>query len=225
MASRSYRPVIGLALAAAALTAGLWVGLGVGRPPSPAGPAQVEGATVLPAPRPLTGFSLVDQAGRPFGLERLKGQWSLLFFGYTHCPDICPMTLATLKQVRERLAAVPGVAGATRVVFVSVDPDRDTPGQIQAYLAHFGPEFVGVTGEEGQLQAFTRQLGVFYARAAPAVGDGYAVDHTASILLVDAEARLRAILSAPHDARTIAGAVVAIQGGGRQAPVAKGSEG
>ncbi len=83
-------------------------------------------ALLLPEPRPLKSFALTDHNGKPLGLEQLKGQWSFLFFGYTHCPDICPTTLGMLKGVATKLEATPEINGDTRFLFVSVDPKRDT---------------------------------------------------------------------------------------------------
>jgi protein SCO1/2 len=170
-------------------------------------------ATVLPAPKPLPPFSLVDQDHRPFGPERLRGKWSFLFFGYTHCPDVCPLTLATLRTVHERLTAEPGERGGvqnTQFVFVSVDPERDTPEQLKSYVSYFNKSFLGVTGDQVQLQTLTRHLGILYMRVAGRE-DHYTVDHSAAILLIDPEARLAALFSAPHDAEKIASAFLKVR--------------
>jgi protein SCO1/2 len=197
-------------LAAAALVTGLWVSVGVlgPRPPQPL-PAELT-ATVLPAPRPLAAFSLVDQHGQRFDLQRLKGKWSLLFFGYTHCPDVCPTTMTVLRQVYDRLAATPEVLAQAQVVFVSVDPQRDSPEQLGAYVGYFNQNFIGVTGDEADLQCLTRQLGILHMRAPGSTPENYLVDHTASILLIDPRARLHAVFSTPHDAANIADDFLAI---------------
>jgi protein SCO1/2 len=200
------RYAVAVLLALAALAAGLWMGLRTDRQ----SPPQELAATVLPAPKPLPPFSLVDQDHRPFGLERLKGKWSFLFFGYTHCPDVCPMTLATMRTAHEHLAATPSVLENAQFVFVSVDPERDTPEQLKSYVSYFNKDFLGVTGDEAQLQDLTHQLGILYVRAGGSEGD-YAVDHTTAILLIDPEARLSAIFSAPHDAEKIASAFLKIR--------------
>ena len=202
-------------VASVALAGGVWTAVRTGRV-QPAGPTPGGyQPAVLPAPKPLGPFSLVDQDGHPFGRERLQGRWSFLFLGYTHCPDICPMTMATLRQVREQLAREPRAADGVQFVFVSVDPQRDTPEQLRGYVAHYGEGFLGVTGGDDQLQALARQLGALYMRAPEAAGGAYAVDHTSTIFLVDPGAGLHALFSAPHEAGVIARAFLELQ---RKAP-------
>lgn len=168
---------------------------------SAAGP---EKALLLEQPRILPAIRLVDHHGRPFDNERLAGAWSLIFFGFTHCPDVCPSALFTLDQALDRLEAETKQA-APRVVMISVDPARDTPEQLAAYVPYFDPEFLGVTGDMPEIKRLTDAIGVAFAYTpTPGSGDGYTVDHTASIFLVDPEARLAAIFSTPHDAGTIA---------------------
>jgi len=107
--------------------------------------------TLFPDPKPLAAFAFTDHENREFDLSRLNGKWSFLFFGYTHCPDICPTTLATLARVRENIAK--GAAGARDVqfVFISVDPNRDTAGKLGQYVTYFDASFLGVTGNDAQL--------------------------------------------------------------------------
>ena len=101
-------------------------------------------ATVFQQPRAVQPFELLDHHGESFTPESLRGQWSFVFFGYTHCPDVCPTTLSVLNSVALRLADAPD---ATRFVFVTVDPERDTPEVLARYVTYFNGEFVGVTGE------------------------------------------------------------------------------
>lgn len=159
-------------------------------------------ATVLPKGKPLQPFHLVDDNGKPFTLRDLKGHWSFLFFGYTHCPDVCPSTLQVLHGVEQRLRSG---GSPPRVVFVSVDPDRDTPQQLGKYVAYFDPGFMGATGKADQIDALTKQLGILYGfeDPDPKTGD-YAVSHSAQILLIDPSGALRAVFSAPHEAAAIA---------------------
>jgi protein SCO1/2 len=168
-------------------------------------------ATVLPEPKPLTEFRAQDQNQAPFTLARLKGHWSFLFFGYTHCPDVCPTTLAALAQVHDRLAQSPGALDATQFVFVSVDPERDSPEQLGRYVRYFHPGFLGVTAPEADLDKLARQLGVLHVRAQGATAADYAMDHSASIFLVDAEARLVAVFSPPPQAEGVANAFMRIR--------------
>lgn len=163
------------------------------------GPAREAGAQVpvaafeLPHPLTLAEFRLVDQHGVAFTRASLEGRWSMLLFGYTHCPDVCPTTLAQMAQVRRELrAARPkrDVAG----VFVTVDPAHDTPERIAAYVARFDREFTGVGGEAGALRAFAGQFKVRYE---PVAGVPYRFDHTASVALLGLDARLYAVFALP----------------------------
>ncbi len=161
-------------------------------------------ATLLDSPRPMPEMNLIDQAGQPFGVERLRGHWTFLFFGFTNCPDICPTTLATLAAVRSELADLPA-AERPAVVLVSVDPARDTPAMLARYVRHFDPSFTGVTGDAASIDALTRELGVAVMIGAPAADGSYTVDHTAAIFLIDPDAAWTAVFGMPHVAQTIAG--------------------
>lgn len=167
----------------------------------PAAPDVGEGATVLPVPLEIPDFSLTDHRGEPFDRGRLEGSWSLLFFGYTYCPDICPLTLQSLAPVQDLLAREPRTqAAAVQVVFVSVDPERDPVGRMNEYVAFFHPDLIGATGESEQLERLTQAVGAHSRRSEPeAEGSGYLVDHAASLFLVDPRARLVALLNDPHD--------------------------
>ncbi len=149
----------------------------------------------------LPDFQLQDQDNRAFARERLKGRWSLLFFGYTHCPDICPLTLVEAKGLENRLQGTPYQAD-TQVVFVSVDPKRDTPAVLKRYVSYFHPAFIGVTGSRPQLDQLTRALGIYYQYRGE--GDDYLVDHSAAMVLIGPQGKLRAIFSAPHSAEVLA---------------------
>lgn len=171
---------------------------------------RVEGF-LWPDPRALTPFELVDQDGAPFDLARLQGRWTLLFFGYTYCPDVCPATLAALAEVHSLLVA----EDATRdlqVVFVSVDPQRDTPARLAEYVRYFDPVFIGATGSDEALRGLTRQLGVIAFRGEADADGNYLVDHTAALLLLDDQARLVGLFRAPHQPDDIAGRVRMIRG-------------
>jgi protein SCO1/2 len=163
----------------------------------------LERATLFDAGRPLPAPALVDHLGRDFGLDRLRGRWTLLFFGFTHCPDVCPLTLATLAEARRLLAGLPPPAQPA-VAFVSVDPRRDTAAALSRYVSHFDPEFTGVTGAAAAIESFTRALGVAVVMGAPAEDGSYTVDHTAAIFLVSPAAELTAVFGAPHEAAVIA---------------------
>jgi protein SCO1/2 len=157
-------------------------------------------ATLLQPPRPLPDFAFTDQEDRPFGPEQLRGHWSILFFGFTSCPDVCPTTLAILKESEKLLADLPAQQ-RPQIILVSVDPQRDTPTQLGRYVKSFSPTFTGITG--AQVQEFARQMGVPVA-ITPLSGGAYTVDHSAAIFVVDPNGALRALSSPPHTAQIIA---------------------
>jgi len=170
-------------------------------------PVALHAGTSLPKPRPIGEFSLVNQDGGPFVRATLEDRWSLVFTGFTHCPDLCPTTLAFLASLRSR---VPG--DGLQVVFVTVDPQRDTPERIAEYLAHFDAGFVGATGTDEEIERFTRALGLAQVRN-PGVGGEYTVDHSTALVLIDPKARVAGYFQPPHDADVLAADL---------APLAKG---
>jgi protein SCO1/2 len=169
------------------------------------------GAYVLAAAEPVAPFRLVTQDGAPFDAAALKGQWTFLFFGFTHCPDACPATLGVFKEVQRRLRADPAGAGDVRFVLVTVDPERDTPQVLERYLAPLDAAFLGLTGDPAEIARLSAPLGVAYERFASATGQGYHMDHSSSVLLLDPQARLHGILSAPHSAPQMLEAFIAIR--------------
>lgn len=163
--------------------------------------------TVLPGGKALPEFSLQDDHGQPFVPASLKGKWSLLFFGYTHCPDVCPTTLGTLKNAWDKLSQSRGGVDDLQVVFISVDPERDSIEHLKEYVDYFDPAFTGVTGSPEELMKLSRSMGAIYANTKPDEQGNYLVDHTAAVFAIDPDGRFSALLSAPHDAGKIASAV------------------
>ena len=170
--------------------------------PARIAPPETERATVLPEPRSLPPLELVDQDGRALPAGFFASHWTLVFFGFTQCPDICPTTLATLAQVRAQLADLPEVA-RPRVLLVSVDPERDPPERLAAYVRFFDPSFLGATGSAEATAAAASAFGVPYARV-PLPEGGYTMDHGSGLFLVGPGGGLVAYLSAPHEAAIIA---------------------
>lgn len=186
------KPFIALGLVALVLGGASWLAVR-----SISGPDQPEFATVLPERVALPEFALVDHAGDPFTRDRLLGRTSLMFFGFTHCPDICPATLQQLASARRQLAAEgAGSAHLPQIVMVSVDPERDTPDKLAAYVGHFGADIVGVTGSEDDLRALTEPLGIWFERQP--MGDSYTLSHSTAVLVIDRDAELQAVFSTPH---------------------------
>lgn len=166
-------------------------------------PPVLEQATLFDAARALPEFALTDHKGRAFLRDTLRGQWTLLFFGFTNCPDVCPTTLATLAQVRRILADLPA-GDLPAVVLVSVDPACDTPAALGRYVAHFDPQFRAVTGRPEAIEVLTRELGVAVLIGAATDDGNYTVDHTAAIFLIDPSASFAAVFGSPHAADVIA---------------------
>jgi protein SCO1/2 len=182
-------------LAAAALCAGLagfWIAHQLDR-----GAPQLASGTWLPQAKPVIDFQLTDTTGRAFTRQDLAGAPTLVFFGFTHCPDVCPTTLLKLAQVRRR-AAIAGL----RVLFISVDPQRDTPPVLGMYVHAFDPQFQGLTGDTKAIAALAANFGVAVNRVELPGGD-YTMDHSAVVFLLDDAARIVAIFTPPFDVTAI----------------------
>ena len=162
-----------------------------------------------PDPPVVPELHLVRQDGTPFTRDALLGKWSLLFFGFTHCPDVCPTTLEVLAEVHTLLKNNPAYAARGQVVFVSVDPERDTPAQLAQYLRYFHRDFIGVTAPEADLKTLTRALGALFMKVSQGGAD-YTVDHSAGIFFIDPRARLVSVLTPPHSADSLLARFAAI---------------
>src|SRR5579863_642056 len=179
--------ILGLAACVAA-AAGFWLA----RELDSSGPELASG-TWLPRAKTIADFHLTDNEGKPFSLRDLQGKPTLVFFGFTHCPDVCPTTLAKLAQLK-KVAALPDV----RVVFVSVDPQRDTPAAMGLYAHAFDPDFIGVTGDPAAITKLTSRFGIAVSRVELPGGD-YTMDHSAAVFLLDTHGRIVAIFTPPFD--------------------------
>jgi len=160
-------------------------------------PVALQSGTWLPQSRPLAPFRLTDLQGRPFANSALLGHPSLVFFGFTYCPDVCPTTLATLREV---LAQQP-LAGL-RVIFITVDPERDTPTTLRHYLGAFSPDFTGLYGAGRELAPLMTSLGAIAVRQ-PLPDGGYTIDHSATLYLIDRHGRMAAVFSPPFAAAAL----------------------
>jgi protein SCO1/2 len=169
---------------------------GVRRPlPAP------EIATYFESPLPLPEFSLVDKTGEILTRESLRGRFNLMFFGFTNCPDICPLTLSVLADAKAELGRQPQTVPG--VIFVSVDPDRDTPERIGAYLERFDASFAGVTGTEDSLRPLLSALGVSVQRLQLPGQPSYSVTHNGTIYVLGPQAELIATMSGSPTAAEI----------------------
>ncbi len=161
------------------------------------------GVFVMPRPRDVASFSLEDHTGAAFDNESLKGKWSFLFFGFTHCPDICPTTMSEMGQAeRQMRQADPELADGFRGVLVSVDPERDTSEQLQSYVSAFSPSFLGVRGDIAATGVFAQQVNVAFAKV-PTPDGRYTMDHSGQIVIINPEGHYHGFIKLPHQAETI----------------------
>jgi len=176
-------------LVAAAAFAAIWSGV-------TAAP-RVNGV-ILDRPLPLQAFVLEDHDGRPFTADSFKGRWSLVLAGFTHCPDVCPFTLANLEQVVSELGLLVRPDRIPVVVFLGVDPDRDR-ASLKDYVVQFHPDFLGVTGAIDQIERALKSFDAVAMRSKPDARGSYQVTHSAAVAVVDPEGRLAAKISPPFD--------------------------
>lgn len=164
---------------------------------------ELSTAVVYPNARNLTEFQVMDHRGNPVGREQLLGQWTLAFVGYTFCPDICPMTLATLSGAVPKLQQMLPAGQKLAIWFISVDPARDTQSQLQTYVGYFEQKaLTGVTAKHEQLFPFVRDLGLSYAISSSTEPD-YRVDHSASIVLINPMGQLAAVFKPELSSNTV----------------------
>jgi protein SCO1/2 len=183
------------AIAVVAALAGVYVARMLNQPAVP----SLESGTSLPQARVLPDFNLVDTQGQAASAASLRGHPTLVFFGFTHCPDVCPTTLALLANVQQQQAAtVPGL----KVALISVDPERDTPQQLGSYIASFRGDLIGLTGDASEIVKATRAFGVAAARV-DLGGGNYTMDHSATVFALDSQARIVAVFTPPFSAAAL----------------------
>ncbi|MFB0950986.1 MAG: SCO family protein [Halioglobus sp.] len=157
---------------------------------------SANGLYLLETPRNIGEFDLIDHHGNPFNPGRLEGQWTLVFFGFTHCPDICPTTMTFLNTFLESLEGTE--AQDPQVVMVSVDPARDTVQQLADYMPYFNPDFTGVTGEFLDIHRFATKLNTPFRKVMDEDGS-YQVDHSSNIVLINPRGDYHGFFRAPLD--------------------------
>ena len=155
-------------------------------------------ATLIPDPRPINDFSLFDYNNQPFTLDNFKGRWSLVFFGYTHCPDICPAALSSMVEVNKALVEENEFNGQFQTVFISVDPARDTPDHLKNYVTFFNPDFKAATGSESEILALTKQVAIHYRIHEPDENGEYLVDHSSYLIVINPQGQFHAVVSGSH---------------------------
>ncbi len=161
------------------------------------GTTTLRSGTLLQQPRVLPALDLIDQDGQPFTHAQLQGHWTLIFPGFTYCPDICPTTLGLLKTVQTQLGSR---AEHLQVVLFSVDPERDTPERLKEYVTYFSPAFRGVTTSEPNLKAVAQALGVAYAKVPGGAPGEYSMDHSAALILINPRGELAGYFTGPFQA-------------------------
>lgn len=183
-------PITLIVIAAFAVAAGLWLGQRFFAAPSQ---PVLKNAVLYPSPRALPDFKLTQANGQPLTRDSWRGHWNAVYFGYTSCPDVCPTTLTTFKQVWRDLG---DQRANVQFDFISVDPQRDTPDKLGKYVSFFNPDFIAATGTDDELTTLTRSLGLMYTRETDANGN-IEVDHSGSVVIIDPQAKLRGIFRPP----------------------------
>jgi protein SCO1 len=148
---------------------------------------RYQGAVIDP-PASAADFTLTDQNGMPFRLSEQQGKIVLIFFGYTNCPDVCPITLSEFKRIKAMLG---DTADQVRFVFITVDPERDTVERLNSYLQNFDPAFIGLTADRETLEPVWKAYGVYQQKQDTGSAAGYLVDHSTRTYLIDANGRWR----------------------------------
>lgn len=179
------------------MLAGAWIARTTLAPASAPAPV-LQAGTWLPETRAFDTPALTTSLGQPFTAAGFAGHASVIFFGFTNCPDVCPTTLAVLAQAKQA-----SKAANLAIYLVTVDPERDSPEVLRNYLAGFDPEFIGLTGEPLALKSFTHSLGAAVAKV-DLPGGHYSMDHSATLFLLDDAGRLRAVFTPPYEAAKLA---------------------
>ena len=185
--------------AVVAMSAGLWLAKSSNTNEVSSSAPRIQGA-IYPTEKIITPFKLVNHLGNEFSNDNLTGHWSIVFVGYTHCPDICPTTLNLMSEVDRELSLQK--MNPPHVIFLTIDPERDTPKVMNSYIEYFNAEFTGLTGSLANIEKFTKNLNAVY-RKSPGLGgeitkDDYLMDHSSALMLINPQGNLQSILTAPH---------------------------
>jgi len=165
------------------------------------------GAYFIDPPRQLAEFKLIDDSSEVFLPEEFAGKWNILFFGFTYCPDICPLTMKQMSDVKKSLGEY---SDNLRFFLVSVDPDRDKPENLRVYLDNFDLDFKGLTGEIDQIYKFSTQVNAPFFPVVNSPEPNYTVDHSGSLILISPEAKYAGFFRAPHDTDKITKALASL---------------
>lgn len=156
------------------------------------------GTYLLPTPRKFSSFELIDHNGQPFTAENLQGKWTMMFFGFTHCPDICPTTMAALSKMYKGLK--PEEQQDLQIMLISLDPDRDTPEKLAQYVPYFHPDFMGATADQYRLLKLATELNVAYSKVPlPNKNGDYTIDHSGNVILINPYGHFHGYLRPPFE--------------------------
>jgi protein SCO1/2 len=192
---------IGIAVSVIALLFGLWSHHNT-QPPKPK-ELVLKNGTAFPLARDVKPFELKEaQNGNVFTNAQLKGHWTMVFFGFTHCASLCPTTLTMLNQTYGQLVTA-DVKEMPQVLFISLDPERDSLQRIREYVTSFNKNFHGATGSEQQLDKMTNELNILFSKANPNHDENYQIDHSGTVLLFNPEGKLAALFSPPIEAKIL----------------------
>ncbi len=205
--------VILIIFALIAASAGIWLGQQTtGSSQTHLKPASIQGA-IYPEAKVISDFSLIDQQSRQITKDSFLNHWSLIFVGYTHCPDICPTTMSVMNQVSEFMQEQQ--IQPPDIVFLSIDPARDTPDTLNSYVAYFNKDFIGLTGSVDAVSQLSKELNAVFRKAPGTSGqitnDDYLMDHSSALMLVNPEGNLQSILTAPHTPGNIIESIIKSQ--------------
>lgn len=159
---------------------------------------QLNNGTMLPVPYKIKSFQLVDQNDDPFTNSNLNGHWSIIFFGFTRCPMMCPTTLSTLNKMYRMLKKKGVENNLPKVIFISVDPEYDKPDVIKKYLQSFNSNFIGVTGTKAEIKNLTKQLGIAYIKEIKSGNPDYEIDHSGTLIIINPSGKWEALINPPH---------------------------
>ncbi len=206
------RTTIYVLIAALAAALGLWAAQHFFAPSAKSSLPATRAVRLFEPARTLPAFTLRQSDGTPLVPGELKGHWTLVFLGFTHCPDVCPTTLAEMAKAQKQWAALPETT-RPRLLFVSVDPERDTPDRIGEYAHAFHRDTIAATADIPALESFAKSLSMVFAKVPPPEGipaDQYSVDHSATMAVLDPQGRMTGIVQPPFDPLAIAADMTAL---------------
>ncbi len=198
---RGIRRTVAILVTVVTVVVGLQVYKVTREPPLDREALREQGTLVFEQPRRVSAFELVDHRNQAFTPEQLEGQWTLAFFGFTECPDICPMAMAELSRTMEQLP--PELVERTQVLLVTLDPARDTPEVLAEYVPYFHEDFVGVTGDFLTLKRLANEVNVAFAKVTQS-DDDYTVDHSGNIVLFNPKGDYHGFFKPPFDPAKLA---------------------